>query len=328
MAPNPEKLVIGFDLGGTNMTAGLVDGHLEVVDSVRMKTPAASQADLLAGILSMVRDLSSRAPAPVASVGFGIPSMIDQKRGRAIMSVNIPLADFDFVDFMTGELELPVFIDNDANVAALAEVRAGAGKGARQVIMITMGTGIGGGIIIDGQIYRGAVGSAGELGHMVIAANGPRCQGACENHGCFETMASGTALARYAAEIAAQQPDSTLGQAAAAGENLDGALLSRLAEEGDPAALAVYKKIGFYTGVGMTSLVNIFNPEVFVVGGGLIQAGEMILGPARQILLSRGLRPNRDIVKVVPAAFGLDAGMLGAACLALDGLADKAKNIQ
>lgn len=327
MVSNPETLVIGFDLGGTNMTAGLVDGRLEVFDSVRMKTPAANQADLLAGILSMVRDLSSRTPAPVASVGFGIPSMIDQKRGRAIMSVNVPLADFDFVDFMTGELELPVFIDNDANVAALAEVRAGAAKGARQVIMITMGTGIGGGIIIDGQIYRGAVGSAAELGHMVIDANGPRCQGACENYGCFETMASGTALARYAAEIAGQQPDSTLGQAAAAGENLDGALLSRLAEEGDPAALEVYKKIGFYTGVGMTSLVNIFNPEVFVVGGGLIRAGEMILGPARQILLSRGLRPNRDIVKVVPAAFGPDAGMLGAACLALDSLADKAKNI-
>lgn len=328
MASNPETLVIGFDLGGTNMTAGLVDGRLEVFDSVRMKTPAASQSHLLAGILSMVRDLSCRAPAPVASVGFGIPSMIDQKRGRAIMSVNVPLADFDFVDFMTGELELPVFIDNDANLAALAEMRAGAAKGARQVIMITMGTGIGGGIIIDGQIYRGAVGSAAELGHMVIDANGPRCQGACENYGCFETMASGTALARYAAETAAQQPDSTLGQAAAGGENLDGTLLSRLAEEGDPAALAVYKKIGFYTGVGMTSLVNIFNPEVFVVGGGLIRAGEMILGPARQILLSRGLRPNRDIVKVVPAAFGPDAGMLGAACLALDGLSDKAKNIQ
>lgn len=326
MVPNPETLVIGFDLGGTNMTAGLVDGRLEVIDSVRMKTPAASQADLLAGILAMVRELSSRAPAPVASVGFGIPSMIDQKRGRAIMSVNVPLADFDFVDFMAGELKLPVFIDNDANVAALAEVRAGAAKGARQVIMITMGTGIGGGIIIDGQIYRGAGGSAAELGHMVIDVNGPRCQGACENYGCFETMASGTALARYAAEMAEQQPASILGRAVAAGENPDGALLSRLAEEGDPAALAVYEKIGFYTGVGMTSLVNIFNPEVFVIGGGLVRAGEFILGMAREILLSRGLRPNRDTVKVLPAAFGPDAGMLGAACLALDGLAEKAKN--
>ena len=249
-----------------------------------METPAASQEDLLAGIVSMVQDLIVRAPQPVAAVGFGIPSMIDQKHGRAVMSVNVPLADFDFVDYMSGELGLPVFIDNDANVAALAEVRAGAAKGAREVIMITMGTGIGGGIIIDGQVYRGSTGSAAELGHMVIDANGPRCQGACENYGCFETMASGTALKRYAAEAAAAEPDSALAKPLAAGEEAR----RRPGHIAWPARATpppgVYEKIGFYTGVGITSLVNIFNPEVFVIGGGLIQAGELILGPARKML--------------------------------------------
>lgn len=321
MAEIPETLVIGFDLGGTNMAAGLIDARLDVIESIEMETPTASQDELLAAIVSMVRDVSSRAPSPVSAVGFGIPSMIDQKHGRAVMSVNVPLADCDFVDYMQAELGLPVFIDNDANVAALAEVRAGAARGAREVIMITMGTGIGGGIIIDGRVYRGSTGSAAELGHMVIDANGPRCQGACENHGCFETMASGTALKRYATEEASSQPDSALGKALASGKALDGALVTSLALEGDAAALAVYEKIGFYTGVGITSLVNIFNPEVFVIGGGIIKAGELILGPARRVLLERGLRPNRDLVKVVPAQFGADAGMLGAACLALDELA-------
>ncbi|MDO8736066.1 MAG: ROK family protein [Thermoleophilia bacterium] len=321
MAAVPEKLVIGFDLGGTNMAAGLVDARLEVLESLEMETPTASQEELLSAIVSMVRDVSSRAPSPVSAVGFGIPSMIDQQHGRAVMSVNVPLADCDFVDYMRSELGMPVFIDNDANVAALAEARAGAALGASEVIMITMGTGIGGGIIIDGRVYRGFTGSAAELGHMVIDANGPRCQGSCENYGCFETMASGTALKRYAREEALSQPKSALAQALASGEDPDGALLTSLALEGDPASLAVYEKIGFYTGVGITSLVNIFNPEVFVVGGGLIKAGELILGPARKLLMERGLRPNRDLVRVVPAKFGADAGMLGAACLALDELA-------
>lgn len=321
MAVNPETLVIGFDLGGTNMAAALVDGRLDVIESLEMETPTASQEELLAAIVSMVRDVSSRAPSPVAAVGFGIPSMIDQQHGRAVMSVNVPLADCDFVDYMRTELGLPVFIDNDANVAALAEVRAGAAKGASEVIMITIGTGIGGGIIIGGRVYRGSTGSAAELGHMVIDVNGPRCQGSCENYGCFETMASGTALKRYAKEEALSAPDSSLAKALASGKAPDGALLTALAIEGDHAALAVYEKIGFYTGVGITSLVNIFNPEVFIVGGGLIKAGELILGPALRVLMERGLRPNRDLVKVVPAKFGADAGLLGAACLALDELA-------
>ncbi|MCL4472680.1 MAG: ROK family protein [Actinobacteria bacterium] len=319
----PGKYVIGFDLGGTHMAAGLVDASLNIVTSLEAKTPTGGQEELLDGILTLVRDLAAKAPEPVAAVGFGIPSMIDQKHGRAIMSVNIPLADFDFVDFMRAETGLPVFIDNDANVAALAEVRAGAARGARQALMITMGTGIGGGIIIDGEVYRGATGSAAELGHIVIDVNGPHCQGACDNYGCFEVMASGTALARYAAEASAAKPASALGRAAAAGEILDGALVWSLAREGDSDALAIFEKIGFYTGVGITSLVNIFNPEYFVVGGGLIQAGELILEPARRVLMSRGLRPNRDIVKVVPARFGPDAGMIGAACLAQDGLRTK-----
>lgn len=299
------------------MAAGIVDRRLNLIDRVELPTPIASQEALLAGATSIIDRLISNAASPVAAIGFGIPSMIDQIRGRAVMSVNIPLADFDFVNYMTGRFDLPVFIDNDANVAALAEARAGAAAGASEVVMITLGTGVGGGIITGGSVYRGATGSAAELGHMVIDVNGPKCPGACDNYGCFEALASGTALKRYAVEAAAAMPETTLGLAAAAGKTLDGALVYSLAQSGDKAAIGVFKEIGFYVGIGMTNLVNIFNPEFFIVGGGLMQAGGLILEPAKKVLAQRGLRPNRDIVKVAAAKFGPEAGIIGAASLAL-----------
>ncbi len=316
----PEKLVIGVDLGGTHTAAGLVDGRLELLASVEQKTVKSSQEALLESIVAAIRKLLRKTSAPVAAAGFGIPSMIDQLHGRAVMSVNIPLAGIDFVAYMKEKLGLPVFIDNDANVAALAELRAGAARGAKQALMITVGTGIGGGIVIDGEIYRGATGSAAELGHIVIDVNGPPCQGACPNNGCFETMASGTALIRYAEEEAAAHPGSALGGALAAGKTLDGALVSGLAAKGDQPALEVMEKIGFYIGVGVTSLVNVFNPEIFVLGGGIMEAGDLIIKPALEYLRERGLKPNRDIVKVVKPRFGPEAGMIGAACLALDNI--------
>ncbi|RJQ44238.1 MAG: ROK family protein [Gaiellales bacterium] len=313
-----ERIVIGVDIGGTTTAAGLVDQRLEVIDSVEQETVTLSQEQLLNCLAGIISGLASRSPAPVAAIGFGIPSMIDRAAGRAVMSVNIPLADIDFVTYMTGRTGLPVFIDNDANVAALAEHRAGAGTGTRQMVMITVGTGIGGGLIIDGSVYRGAGGSAAELGHMVIDVNGPECPGACGNRGCFEAMASGTALRRYALEAAGADPGSALGRAVSEGSDVDGALVSRLAREGDSASAAVMAKVGFYLGVGITSLVNIFNPEVFVVGGGVAQAGELLLEPAVSHLRRTGLRPNRDTVRVVTASLGPRAGMLGAACMALD----------
>ena len=174
MNTNTEKIVIGVDLGGTTTAAALIDADLNLLDQIEIQTVTSSQSALLESITALVADLSARAVGRVAGVGFGIPSMVDQTRGRAVMSVNIPLADFDFVEYMSASLDLPVFIDNDANLAALAEVRAGAARGASEVIMITMGTGIGGGIIVNGRVYRGYTGSAAALGHMVIDVNVPR----------------------------------------------------------------------------------------------------------------------------------------------------------
>jgi glucokinase len=190
--------------------------------------------------------------------------------------------------------------------------------------MITLGTGIGGGLILRGAPYRGALGAAAELGHVVIEFDGPPCHGNCPNRGCLEALASGTALAREALRIAQDRPDSGLGRALADGRELAGPLVTELAHDGDPAALEAIELVGRRLGVGIANYVNIFNPEVVVVGGGVIAAGELLVAPAREEMLVRALPPSRDEVRVVAASFGVEAGMIGAAALAFDGLAQRA----
>ncbi len=222
---------------------------------------------------------------------------------------------------MAERLGLPVFVDNDGNAAAIAEHRAGAARGASEAVVMTIGTGIGGGLILRGEPYRGAVGAAAELGHIVIDLNGPPCQGNCPNHGCVETFASGTALAREAHRLAHERPDSGLGRAMREGRELAGPLVTELAHDGDAAALEAIELIGSRLGVALASLTNIFNPEVIVIGGGVIAAGELLLAPARAEVARRALPPSRDVVRIVAARFGVEAGMIGAAALAFDGLA-------
>jgi glucokinase len=263
----------------------------------------------------------------VAGVGFGVPSLIDHRTGSSVVAVNQPLDNLPFGAVMSERLGLPVFVDNDANVAAIAEHRAGAAQGASEVVMLTVGTGIGGGLILGGQLYHGAVGAAAELGHMVIDVNGPPCQGNCPNHGCVEAMASGTALAREAQRIALERPDSALGRALQDGRAPAGPLVTELAHDGDAAALEVLTLIGTRLGVAIASYVNIFNPEVVVIGGGVLGAGELLLAPARAEVARRALPPSRDLVRIVNAHFGAEAGMVGAAALALDGLAARSQEL-
>jgi glucokinase len=222
---------------------------------------------------------------------------------------------------MAERLGLPVFVDNDANLAVLAEHRRGAAAGCSEAVMLTIGTGIGGGLVLRGQVYRGAEGSAAELGHTVVDINGPRCQGNCPNYGCIEVMASGTALAREAVRIAAERTGSALAAAAADGQALAGPVVTELAYDGDAAALEVLELIGTRLGVAITSLVNTFNPEVVVIGGGVMAAGDLLLEPARAVVAERAMPPGRDLVRIVTAAFGVEAGMVGAGAFALDGLA-------
>ncbi len=320
----PARRTIGVDLGGTKLLAGAVDPGLGVHHRTQRTVTGLDQAALLDVAVDAVLEARESAGAEVAAVGFGIPCLIDQRTGTAVIAVNLPLADIAFADVMAERLGLPVFVDNDGNVAALAEHRAGAARGASEVVLLTIGTGIGGGLILRGEPYRGGIGAGAELGHLVIDMDGPRCQGNCPNHGCVEALASGTALAREARRIAAERPGSALERALRNGRELAGPIVTELAHDGDAAAIEVLALIGSRLGGAIASLVNIFNPQVVVIGGGVIGAGELLLGPAREVVAQRALRPSRDEVRIVPARFGVEAGMIGAAALAFDGLQRRA----
>jgi glucokinase len=311
-------------MGGTKLLAGAVDSGLEVHHRAQRSVSGLDQSSLLDVAVDAVDEAREAAGAEVAAVGFGIPCLIDQRTGRAVIAVNLPIAHIPFADVMAERLGVPVFVDNDANVAALAEHRAGAAKGSTEAVVLTIGTGIGGGLILRGELYRGAIGSGAELGHTVIDMNGPRCQGNCPNHGCVEALASGTALAREARRLAGERPESGLAYALSEGHELAGPLVTELAHDGDAAAIEVLTLIGTRLGVAIATFVNIFNPQVVVIGGGVIGAGELLLGPARAEVAARALPPSRDEVKIVAARFGVEAGMIGAAALAYEGLAERA----
>jgi glucokinase len=317
----PPRRTIGVDLGGTKLFAGAIDPGLGVHYRAQRTVSGLDQASLLDVAVDAVNEVRESAGGEVAAVGFGIPCLIDRRSGKAVIAVNLPLADIAFADVMAERLDLPVFVDNDGNVAALAEHRAGAARGTSDAVVMTIGTGIGGGLILRGEPYRGWIGSGAELGHIVIDMDGPPCQGNCPNHGCVEALASGTALAREAARIASEQPDSRLARAREEGRELAGPLVTELAHDGDAAAIEAIELIGSRLGVAITSLVNVFNPEVVVIGGGVIAAGELLLEPARRVVAERALPPSRDEVRIVSARFGVEAGMIGAAALAYDGLA-------
>ncbi len=310
------RFAIGVDLGGTKLLAGAVGPDISVHHRALRPALGLDQAALVESCVTAVEEAAAAVDGEVVGVGFGIPCLIDQRTGTAVMAVNLPLDHLPFRDLMAERLGLPVTIDNDANCAALAEARAGAGRGASELVMLTLGTGIGGGLVLGGELYRGAVGAAAELGHMVIDLDGPPCQGNCPNRGCLESLASGTALVREASLAVAARPDTALGRALEDGRPLTGPLITELAHDGDPIARDVIALIGRRLGVGIANLVNAFNPEVVVIGGGVIAAGEMLLGPARAEMLTRALSPSRELVRVEAAAFGAESGMIGASLLA------------
>jgi glucokinase len=323
----PPRRVIGVDMGGTKLLAGAVDGELGVHHRVQRTVLGLGQVTLLDTVQDAVQEVRAGAGAEVAAVGFGIPSLIDRRTGESVVSVHLELGHVPFGDVMAERLGIPVFVDNDSNLAALAEHRAGVAAGASEVVVVTVGTGIGGGLIMGGELYRGSLGAAGELGHVVIEADGPRCHGNCPNRGCVEALASGTALAREARRIAHELPDSGLGLAQAEGRELAGPLVTELAHDGDEAALEVLRLIGSRLGVALANYVNIFNPEMIVIGGGVIAAGELLLAPAREQVAQRALPPSRDAVRIVAARFGVEAGMIGAAVMAIDGLKERGERL-
>jgi glucokinase len=310
-----DACVIGVDLGGTKLLAGTVDAALRVHHRVYR---LARHDAVVETIVDGVREAHETATGDIRAVGVGVPCLIEPERGVAMACNHFPLVGTPLRDVLAERLGLPVTVDNDANAALVAEWRFGAAVGTRNALMVTIGTGVGGGVIADGRLIRGASGAAGELGHIVIDEDGPPCPGNCPNHGCLEAFVSGPALAIEGRRRAEAQPDSGLGRARAAGREITGPLVTELAHDGDAAARAALETLGRRLGAGLTSLVNVFNPEIVVVGGGLVAAGELLLAPARAEVAARAVLPSRDQVRIVPARFGDESGMLGAAALALE----------
>lgn len=305
---------IGIDLGGTKMLLGVLDPDSRVLWESRESSTGQSEEELVEMLVSEVAE-AREARTAVAAVGLGIPATIDRAEGVAVSAVNLSIDNLPIRDLMEQRTGVPAFIDNDANVAALAEHLYGAARGAGNAVMLTVGTGIGGGLILGGELYRGANGAGAELGHMVIDIDGPRCQGNCPGRGCIETLASGTALGREGRAAAEREPGSALGRIAAEGRAVDGRAVTEAALGGDEAAVRVFDLIGYRLGAALASLANIFEPEVIVIGGGVISAGDLLLEPARAELLARALPPmNRT--PVLAAQLGGDAGMIGAAAMA------------
>jgi glucokinase len=311
MADSSSQPVIGVDLGGTSVKLARVAPDLTILEHRQAPTDVSDPARLLDELERLVREIAGETPP---AVGFGLPSQIDQRRGRVADSINVPLTDVSFVEEMERRLGTTVRIDNDANVACLAEARVGAARGKRDVVMLTLGTGVGGGLVLGGELYRGATGYGGELGHIVVDENGPPCQGHCPNRGCLEILASAAGLRAAAAAIAAERPGTAIAEAGGGAEPHD---VSEWALDDDADCAAALAVVGRHLGVCIASYINIFNPEVVVVGGGLMAAGELILGPARREAARRALRPPFAEVAIVAAELGNDAGVIGAAALVL-----------
>ena len=312
--------VIGVDVGGTKLLAGAVDLKLGVHHRAQRSSQGHDTQSLLATLAEMIEEAVAAAPGPVLGVGIGVPAILDRRDASIAACPHLPLVGVRLAPVMDERLGLAVAVDNDANCAMLAEWRHGAAVGASDAVMMTVGTGIGGGVVVNGQLLRGSTGGGAELGHIVVQLGGPPCQGDCPGTGHLESFASGNALGRAGLEAAHAAPDSALGRALSGGREITGAVVGELARDGDPGARAAIELIGRRLGAGMVSLVNIFNPEVLVVGGGAVALGDMLLDPARDEVLRHAMPSLREAVRVVPAQFGSDAGLLGAAVLAIEEL--------
>lgn len=261
----------------------------------------------------------ARAGEPdVAAVGFGIPAQVDFGTGVAVVSNHLPLAGVAVRELMSERLGVPVSVDNDANAAMVAELRHGAARGAADAALLTLGTGVGGALVLGGSIFRGRAGMGVELGHIPLELDGPPCPGACPGRGCLEALVAGPAIALRGQSAAAGAPESALAAAHRAGREITGALVTELAHDGDETAGSVLEETGHLLGVGIVALVNVFAPEVVVVGGGVMASGDLLLDPAREVVAERALQPARDSVRIVPAGFGEEAGLVGAAELAAE----------
>ncbi|HET7278160.1 MAG TPA: ROK family glucokinase [Dermatophilaceae bacterium] len=323
--PSGAVLSIGIDIGGTKVAGGVLDESGNIVVRARRDTPHRSiSPDVVEGtIVDVVGELLGAVDSErVIAVGIGAAGFVAADRATVVFAPHLSWRQEPLRDALQRRIPVPVFVDNDANAAAWAEWKFGAAQGETHLMMITLGTGIGGGILICGQVVRGKFGIAGEFGHMQVVPGGHRCE--CGNRGCWEQYASGNALVREArALVMANSPVATdlLVRAGGDPQRLTGPMITEAAREGDPTAVELLGEIGRWLGIGIANLAAAFDPGTFVIGGGVSAAGDLLLEPARESfgrqLTGRGYRPAAAIVA---ARLGNEAGMIGAADLAREGV--------
>jgi len=310
------SLTIGIDVGGTKVAAGAVDDQGRIVEKLRRSTPSASPELTAAVIAKAATELLSRHEA--SAVGVGAAGFVNEAAGTVAFAPNLAWRDEPLRTKVEGMIGVPVVVENDGNASAWAEARFGAARGHAHVVFISVGTGIGAGFVLDGRLYRGQWGMAGEPGHFRVVPDGRLC--GCGNRGCWEQYASGNALTTEARDLARRSPSGAARLLQLAGGDPDaigGAQITQAATEGDPAALRCFGIVGGWLGQGMADLAAILDPGCFVIGGGVSEAGELLIGPARAAF-EKGLDGGHywPHVHITRAALGPDAGIVGAADLA------------
>ncbi len=309
-------LAIGVDIGGTKVAAGVVTEDGSILEVLRSPTPDTEAPAVADAVVKLVEPLLARHPG-VQTVGIGAAGWIDRSRSRVYFAPNVVWRDEPIRDDLAARIDLPIVVENDGNATAWAEHRFGAGRGSADLICVTIGTGIGGGMVASGALYRGGFGIAAEFGHMQLVPDGHRC--GCGRRGCWEQYCSGKALVREAREIASTDPAHGHRMLHLAGGEVDaitGPIVTRAAKEGDSAAVEAFATVGEWLGRGLANVTAALDPGLFVIGGGVSDAGDLLLGPAREWyrrrLPGRGLRPEAELVRAV---LGPEAGLVGAADL-------------
>lgn len=304
-------LVAGFDLGGTQLKYGLIDSRGNLV--FKSKAPSPEKIDdLMALFEELWGKLKARGMGPIAAAGFGVAGFFNQRERKIVHSPNYPSLDgYDLVAAFGAFIDVPLWIDNDANVAAFGEYKYGAGKGSQSLVLLTIGTGIGSGIILDGRLWQGKCGYAGELGHITINAEGDIC--GCGNRGCLETEASAPKIVKNYERLRS------------AGENLTSEDIYLKAKAGDEAAVRAFAEAGYYLGIGLGIVINFLNPETIILGGGVMTTGEFLMEPAVEEARRRSNKVSFDCCSIRKASLGNDAGLIGAAAWAQEMVSQTAR---
>ncbi len=315
---NKENLYIGIDLSSNALRGAVVSSRGEIIQDLRADTEQESAQDLLARIIEAVRSLRAEAADRVVAIGIGIPGLVNRATNRIEVMPNLAdFSDLDLAGEVSRETGLPVVIDNNANAAAYAELQAGAARGRRDVFFVTLGAGIGAGLIINGQIYRGATGFAGEFGHVTIDPEGIEC--ACGNIGCLETIASGPNIVRRTRERLYRDRTSSLSRLSMPRDReFTAEDIAHAARDGDEMAQLMMERTGMFLGIALAAVINLLNVEMIVLGGGVVEAGDLILKPTIKETRRRAFPPSFASCEIVIAELGPSAGMIGSALLARD----------